>query len=179
MLLYFSVDSLLKLPELSQPLSSSMKVFHDKRRSWLWGLSILMTIPQSFSVTIGYSVRYSLQKGKGETFCPNMHSVHQTGRDSLLEAGVIYHLLYPLGGLSSPHIPNINSFPSFVLVVNVIALFLLVVWFDFALCEIFLRWYRENIFSPQVQRRVGERERERGGGGRKGEMISLISGLMK
>lgn len=135
MLLSFSVDSVLKhclswVSLCTPQWKCSMAV----GRSWLWGCSILMIMPQFVSVTVDHSVRYSFQKGKGETFFPDMHSVHQAGRDSLPEAGVIstrcyiHQGLYPpgvvstrcciyqvvlcsLGCLSSPHIPNFSLFP--------------------------------------------------------------------
>lgn len=90
---FFSSET---LPELSQPLSSSVKVFHDIRRSWLWGRSILMTIPQSFSITIGYSVRYSFQKGKGETFFPK-HTFRASDWPGFTARSrcYIHHMLYP------------------------------------------------------------------------------------
>lgn len=122
MLLSFSVDSLLKhclswVSLCTPQWKCSMAV----ERSWLWGWSILMIMPQFLSVTVDHSVRYNFQKGKGETFSTDMHSVHQAGRDSLPEAGVIstrcciHQVLYLPGGslgfLSSPHIPNMSLFP--------------------------------------------------------------------
>lgn len=121
MLLSFSVDSLLKhclswVSLCTPQWKCSMAV----ERSWLWGWSILMIMPQFLSVTVDHSVRYNFQKGKGETFSTDMHSVHQAGRDSLPEAGVIstrcciHQVLYLPGGVGFTRLPLFSTYSQHV-----------------------------------------------------------------